>query len=106
MDEPVPGRAKSCQPNPGASLVFGVGSALVPLVAASDGAGDERCVRKLTRAGAAPGAAACALVGFTAAVFPSAWMRLFTSDVAVAEFGRSYLVQWRGTPALLSLKLK
>ena len=38
-------------------LVFGVGSALVPLVAASDGAGDDRRVGKLTRAGArsAPG---------------------------------------------------
>ncbi len=34
-------------------IVFGVGSALVPLVAASDGVGDVQRVRKLTRAGAA-----------------------------------------------------
>ena len=34
-------------------IVFGVGSALVPLVAASDGAGDFGRVRRLTRAGAA-----------------------------------------------------
>ncbi len=34
-------------------IVFGVGSALVPLVAASDGAGDFVRVRRLTRAGAA-----------------------------------------------------
>jgi putative MATE family efflux protein len=47
-------------------LVFGVGSALVPLVAASDGAGDIGRVRKLTRAGAALGAGACGLVGFAA----------------------------------------
>ena len=33
-------------------IVFGVGSALVPLVAASDGAGDFDRVRRLTRAGA------------------------------------------------------
>ena len=37
-------------------IVFGVGSALVPLVAASDGAGDFDRVRRLTRAGAALGA--------------------------------------------------
>ncbi len=37
-------------------IVFGVGSALVPLVAASDGAGDFGRVRRLTRAGAALGA--------------------------------------------------
>ena len=36
-------------------IVFGVGSALVPLVAASDGAGDFGRVRRLTRAGAALG---------------------------------------------------
>src|SRR5262249_9996493 len=39
-------------------VVFGVGSALVPLVAAADGAGDFGRVRRLTRAGAALGAAA------------------------------------------------
>jgi putative MATE family efflux protein len=73
-------------------IVFGVGSALVPLVAASDGAGDFGRVRKLTRTGAALGAGACGLVGFAAAFFPSSWMGLFTSDAAVAGFGKSYLV--------------
>jgi putative MATE family efflux protein len=73
-------------------IVFGVGSALVPLVAASDGAGDIGRVRKLTRAGAALGAVACGLVGVAAASFPSSWMGLFTSDATVAGFGSSYLV--------------
>jgi putative MATE family efflux protein len=73
-------------------IVFGIGSALVPLVAASDGAGDFERVRRLTRAGAALGAAACGLVGLTAALFPSSWMGLFTPDATVAQFGRSYLV--------------
>jgi putative MATE family efflux protein len=84
-------------------IVFGVGSALVPLVAASDGAGDFERVRRLTRAGAALGAAACGLVGLTAALFPSAWMGLFTPDVTVAELGRSYLV--RVGPAYVFLGL-
>ncbi len=86
-------------------IVFGVGSALVPLVAASDGAGDIGRVRRLTRAGAALGAGACGLVGFTAAVFPSAWMGLFTSDARVAEFGRSYLVRVGPAYAFLGMGL-
>ena len=84
-------------------VVFGVGSALVPLVAASDGAGDIGRIRRLTRAGAALGAGACGLVGFTAALFPSAWMALFTSDPAVAGLGGPYLV-WVG-PAYAFLGL-
>jgi putative MATE family efflux protein len=86
-------------------IVFGVGSALVPLVAASDGAGDFERVRRLTRAGAALGAPACGLVGLTAALFPSAWMGLFTADPAVAEFGRSYLVRVGPAYAFLGLGL-
>jgi putative MATE family efflux protein len=86
-------------------VVFGVGSALVPLVAASDGAGDFRRVRSLTRAGAALGAGACGLVGFAAALFPSAWMGLFTADAAVAGFGRSYLVRVGPAYAFLGLGL-
>jgi Na+-driven multidrug efflux pump len=86
-------------------LVFGVGSALVPLVAASDGAGDLGRVRRLTRAGAALGGGACGVVGFAAALFPSAWMGLFTSDAAVAEFGRSYLVRVGPAYAFLGLGL-
>jgi putative MATE family efflux protein len=84
-------------------IVFGVGSALVPLVAASDGAGDFGRVRRLTRAGAALGAGACGLVGFAAALFPSAWMGLFTSDPVVARFGGAYLI-WVG-PAYAFLGL-
>ncbi len=86
-------------------LVFGVGSALVPLVAASDGAGDFGRVRRLTRAGAALGAGGCGLVGGTAALFPSGWMGLFTSDPAVARFGGAYLVRVGPAYAFLGLGL-
>ncbi len=86
-------------------IVFGVGSALVPLVAASDGAGDIRRVRSLTRAGAALGAGACGLVGSAAAVFPSAWMGLFTADATVAMFGKSYLARVGPAYAFLGLGL-
>jgi Na+-driven multidrug efflux pump len=86
-------------------IVFGVGSALVPLVAASDGAGDFGRVRRLTRAGAVLGGGACGLIGITAASFPAAWMGLFTSDSSVAEFGRSYLVRVGPAYAFLGLGL-
>jgi putative MATE family efflux protein len=86
-------------------IVFGVGSALVPLVAASDGAGDFGRVRRLTRAGASLGAGACGLVGLTVAVFPSGWMGLFTSDPAVAAFGGAYLVAVGPAYAFLGLGL-
>jgi putative MATE family efflux protein len=86
-------------------LVFGVGSALIPLVAASDGAGDFARVRRLTLAGAALGAGGCGLVGGTAALFPSAWMGLFTSDPAVVDFGGAYLVRVGPAYAFLGLGL-
>jgi Na+-driven multidrug efflux pump len=86
-------------------LVFGVGSALVPLVAASDGAGDLVRVRRLTRAGAAMGAGGCGLVGSTAALFPGMWMGLFTTDPAVARFGGAYLVRVGPAYAFLGLGL-
>jgi putative MATE family efflux protein len=86
-------------------IIFGVGSALVPLVAASEGAGDFDRVRRLARAGAALGAGSCGLIGLAAGVLPSSWMGLFTSDVVVAEFGRSYLIRVGPAYAFLGLGL-
>ena len=86
-------------------MVFGVGSALVPLIAASDGAGDFARVRKLTRAGAALGGVGCGLVGGTAAMFSGRWMGLFTTDSAVAGFGGAYLVRVGPAYAFLGLGL-
>jgi putative MATE family efflux protein len=86
-------------------IVFGVGSALVPLVAASDGAGDVDRVRRLTRAGAAVGAGACGLIGGVAASFPRAWIGLFTAEPAVARFGEAYLIRVGPAYAFLGLGL-
>jgi putative MATE family efflux protein len=86
-------------------IVFGVGAALVPLVAASDAAGDFGRVRRLTRAGTALGAGSCGLVGLAATLFPSAWMGLFTSDAVVAGFGMSYLVRVGPDYAFLGMGL-
>ena len=44
-------------------------------------------------------------MGGTAALFPWAWMGLFTSDPAVAGFGRAYLVRVGPAYAFLGLGL-
>lgn len=86
-------------------IVFGVGSALVPLVAAADGAGDIVRVRRLTRAGATLGTAACGVVGTVAAVFPGAWMGLFSDDAEVVRVGAAYLTRVGPAYAFLGLGL-
>ncbi|QJX00938.1 MATE family efflux transporter [Frigoriglobus tundricola] len=72
-------------------VVFGVGSALVPLIGANVGAGNHARVRQATRAGLLFGAGTGAAVGLTAAVVPGVWMGLFTNDPAVLATGASYL---------------
>jgi putative MATE family efflux protein len=73
------------------TVVFGIGSALVPIVAASVGAGDHDRARRATRAGALLGTGACGLAGMAAALAPWAWMRLFSADTAVVAVGEAYL---------------
>src|SRR5262249_38890456 len=70
-----------------------------------DGAGNFERVRQLTRAGAVLGAGACGLVGAVVALFPSAWMGLFTEGAEVAAFGGSYLVRVGPAYAFLGLGL-
>ncbi|QEL19948.1 MATE family efflux transporter [Limnoglobus roseus] len=86
-------------------VVFGIGSALVPLVAAADGAGDVARVRRLTRTGAALATAACGAIGATAAMFPTAWMGLFTTDEEVLNVGAAYLTRVGPAYAFLGLGL-
>jgi putative MATE family efflux protein len=72
-------------------VVFGVGSALVPLIGANAGAGNFTRVRQATRAGLLLGAGAGAAVGLAAAAFPGGWMGLFTGEPGVLAAGQAYL---------------
>jgi Na+-driven multidrug efflux pump len=74
-------------------IVFGVGTALVSLVAASEGAGNAARVQELTRTGAALGTTACGIAGATVTLFPELWMSLFTSESAVIAVGIKYLAR-------------
>ena len=86
--------------------MFGVGSALVPLVAASDGAGDFDRVRRLTRAGAALGAGACGLVGSDRRAVPvgRGW-GCSPRTPRWSRFGGAYLVRVGPAYAFLGLGL-
>lgn len=72
-------------------LVFGLGSALVTMVGTNIGAGQVARARRVAWTGAALAGAATGAVGMAAALFPLAWMGLFTDDAEVLAVGSTYL---------------
>src|SRR3954462_5906727 len=72
-------------------LVFAVGQALVVLVGTNIGAGNAVRAKRVAWIGAAVAAAICLVIGWTVAVFPLAWVGLFSRDAAVLETGQTYL---------------
>lgn len=72
-------------------IAFGVGSALTAMVATNAGAGQAERAKRVAWAGAGLVLAVTGAIGIAAAVAPGAWMRMFTTDAAVIEAGRSYL---------------
>ena len=72
-------------------LVFAVGQALVVLVGTSIGAGRMERARNVAWAGATLAASISLAIGAAAALFPLAWVGLFSSDAAVLASGSQYL---------------
>ena len=72
-------------------IVFGLGSGLVTMVGTSVGAGDRARALRVAWVGAAMAAAVTGTIGVVAALFPQAWLGLFTSDPAVLAAGTRYL---------------
>ena len=72
-------------------LVFGVGSALVAMVGTNVGAGRLARAERVAWIGAALAGGVTGAIGLTFALFPQAWMALFTADPAVIAVGTSYL---------------
>jgi putative MATE family efflux protein len=72
-------------------LVFAVGQALVVLVGTHIGAGRPERARRIAWAGAALAASVSLVIGITVALFPLAWVGLFSRDAAVLEAGSLYL---------------
>jgi putative MATE family efflux protein len=72
-------------------LVFAVGQALVVLVGTNIGAGNAARGKHIAWAGAALAGAICIIIGWTVAIFPMAWMGLFSADAGVLDAGTRYL---------------
>jgi putative MATE family efflux protein len=72
-------------------IAFGFGSALTAMVATNMGAGQARRAKQVTWAGAGIVLAVTGLIGVAAALWPGAWMGIFTTDEAVREAGSRYL---------------
>jgi len=72
-------------------FVFGIGSALVPLVGLNVGAGNWTQVRRLAWTGAGLGFGVAGIVGLLMWIFPAATMRFFTNDTAAISAGVHYL---------------
>jgi putative MATE family efflux protein len=72
-------------------LVFAIGQALVVLVGTHIGAGHAARARKFAWTGTAIAAGISLAIGLTVAVYPAAWIRIFSDDPAVLEPGSLYL---------------
>ena len=72
-------------------LVFAVGQALVVLVGTHVGAGHGARARQITWVGTGFAAAMSLVIGAAAAIFPLAWVGIFSAESAVLEAGGRYL---------------
>ncbi len=86
-------------------IAFGFGTALTAMVASNMGAGQTARALKVAWAGAAVVTAVTGAIGVAAAIAPALWMNLYTSDVAVREFGGAYLNIVGGCYGLFGLGL-
>jgi len=72
-------------------IAFGLGSGLVTMVGTSVGAGDRARAVRVAWVGGAMAAGITGTIGILAALFPQAWLGLFTADPAVLAAGTRYL---------------
>ncbi|MDH3320318.1 MAG: MATE family efflux transporter [Betaproteobacteria bacterium] len=72
-------------------LVFAIGQALVVMVGTNVGAGRGAHAKRIAWTGTAVAAGISLAIGFAVAVFPGAWIRIFSDDAAVLATGSQYL---------------
>ena len=76
-----------------APLAFGIGTGLTTLVGVAIGAGEWRRANRIAWIGAGIGFAIVGSIGWTAALMPETWARLFTEDPQVIDASVSYLTR-------------
>jgi putative MATE family efflux protein len=74
-------------------LLFALGTASVTLVGTAIGAGDVARARRVAGTAASMSVLAVGAIGAAAALFPGAWIGLFSADHAVIAAGTAYLVR-------------
>ena len=72
-------------------LVFGLGAPLVALVGTNIGAGQRARALRITLTGGAIAFLLTEAVGLAAAIWPQAWLGLFSNEPAMLEAGTAYL---------------
>jgi putative MATE family efflux protein len=72
-------------------LVFGLGAPLVALVGTNIGAGQRERALRIAFVGAGTAFLITSAIGIAAALWPAAWIGLFSSDPRVIETGSAYL---------------
>jgi putative MATE family efflux protein len=72
-------------------LVFGIGAPLVAMVGTSIGAGDQQRALKVTVTGSLFAFGITELIGIVCAIWPEAWLSLFSHDAAMQTTGIAYL---------------
>ena len=72
-------------------LVFGLGAPLVALVGTNIGAGQPERALRIALIGGAIAFAMTETIGLAAAIWPQAWLSLFSDEPAVLEAGSAYL---------------
>jgi putative MATE family efflux protein len=72
-------------------LIFGLGAPLVALVGTNIGAGQRERALRIALIGGAIGFVLTEAIGIAAAIWPSAWIALFSADPRVIETGSAYL---------------
>jgi putative MATE family efflux protein len=72
-------------------ISFGLGAPLVALVGTNIGANQNTRALKIALIGGAVGFAVAEAIGATAAIWPHAWLTLFTSDPHIVAIGARYI---------------
>jgi putative MATE family efflux protein len=72
-------------------IVFAIAQALVVMVGTNIGAGHGERAKKIAWTGTAAAALVCMIIGWSVAIYPSLWIRLFSEDPAVIEIGSLYM---------------
>ena len=72
-------------------IIFAIGSALVPMIGITIGAGNMKRARRIAWMGAGIAACITGSVGITVAIWPQLWAGLFSSDPGVLQAGYTYL---------------